>query len=1348
MAKRIDIVFGSKIDETGIKTDIKQIEKTFQKLNLKINPEFDESAIKQMQKNLKIVTDEATKLSSLTTSFSQGGVKYDVSQTQSKNYQYRKAEISIDEDASITNTEKRLKSLYRTAIETQDQINNAVKGGLTTYQKELQNNLLNIEKSISSTKEKMSSLGVDTSENLVIGRLEERLDNSKTEQSITEQKKLYSELDSTITNLRASEVSLEKAQAYHSDGRTIQALQQQVDLYKQQVSEITSSKNATEELKTAAQKAVEESAIASKAIGARAAEKQGVQDLTLYTNQLKNLTKVQIELASVQSKVTKGTIANDSATQKYIASLQSEESSLKTALNGTQQLLEGTNAYDEALSRRALAEKRVKTSTDAMNVSTQKSKSILSQLEGISKNFTKSLMGVAAGAQAFQLVRRAIQQAMATIKELDSTMTQVRMVTEGTRQETYELANQYSELAKRMGSTTTEVANGATEWLRQGKSIEDTNKALEASMILSKVGNIEASQSTELLTSTLNGYKKTASDAMHVVDALTAVDLNAATSAKELAEALQNTANMARVNGVEFEQLLGMVGSVSEATRRSASVVGNSFKTIFSRLTNVSAGKDIDDEGESINDVEESLSKVGIVLRESSGEWRNMYEVISEVATKWKEFSSVERDQVSTAMAGTRQRETFLSLMENWNRAVELSSIALNSEGSAMNKFNIYLDSVEAHINTMKTAWQDLVYSQGFTDLLRTGIDLVTKLIEVIDYLLNNPIVQFAAAAGAAKLLGSQLQKAWSWIAGKSVISGLAQASSGMISYGTAIKGIGTAAKVAGSSLVRFLGPVGIAIGLFEVAKWAFDEFTTSTEEYKEALQETQNQIETYSNELQALYGIKPEDRSEFDKKRINILENEIRLLKEREAIEARSLYQSQSKDRAGIYDLTYDTGENIQITSYKNHQKALEEAFSSKDIKAQEEESKILNQLEQNFLEVAKAINEAESQGIELTASDERLKQALKDVGFWEQATGESIDGTTEQISNQELAVKDVTSAFENVVSGYNLLNDVLKDVTDTGILSLDNLNSIIDRYPELSEQVSNYLLGLASTQDVLNALQGAYLIDEQNLATNLINKLKLQSNYYQLLSSMDSAMINAFADEYNLDLDNHGNYLSVKEATEKQLLQNLSSWWKIYYGEELAHVEQLQKLINDSNVPAEYRNYGQALEKNVMGALERLNKIYDDSFSLNIKNSYKSIQNSIDSTSKASKGASEQEKSYEKLLQMTIKMLKKKKEIEKNALKEQLDGYKKVINAQKELLDLQDDEYNHTRELEEKNKNISYLKNRLAEIELDTSAEGTKKRLELEKELSEAEKELEDYQHDYSIEQQKDALDRKSVV
>lgn len=211
-------------------------------------------------------------------------------------------------------------------------------------------------------------------------------------------------------------------------------------------------------------------------------------------------------------------------------------------------------------------------------------------------------------------------------------------------------------------------------------------------MTLSKVGAMESAEATELLTSTLNGYKMAAEDSMGVVDKISAIDMAAATSSEELMVALSRTANSADDAGVSFDKLLAMIATTSSVTRKSASTIGESFKTIFARMSNVAAGKDIDDTGESLNDVEESLEKVGIRLRDSQDEWRNFEEVIDEVAGRWDDFTSTQQSQVATAIAGTRQQENFRALMNNWSQVEQLVGVAETSTGSASQKMEIYLD--------------------------------------------------------------------------------------------------------------------------------------------------------------------------------------------------------------------------------------------------------------------------------------------------------------------------------------------------------------------------------------------------------------------------------------------------------------------------------------------------------------------------------------------------------------------------------------------------------------------------------------------------------------------------------
>ena len=155
--------------------------------------------------------------------------------------------------------------------------------------------------------------------------------------------------------------------------------------------------------------------------------------------------------------------------------------------------------------------------------------------------FTGYQLGLRAVQATVQLLVRAFNDAIETIKELNGYMTEVQMVAMTSNEETAELADSYSKLAKQLGATTKDIAEGSVEWLRQGKTLEEVESLMEATMTMSKVGAISAGDATEYLTSTLNGYKMSAEDAMSIVDKMSAVDLAAATSVEELALALQKT---------------------------------------------------------------------------------------------------------------------------------------------------------------------------------------------------------------------------------------------------------------------------------------------------------------------------------------------------------------------------------------------------------------------------------------------------------------------------------------------------------------------------------------------------------------------------------------------------------------------------------------------------------------------------------------------------------------------------------------------------------------------------------------------------------------------------------------
>lgn len=1399
MAKRIDILFGSRIDESGAKKDIQRIKTIFKSSDLKIVPQIDNSVLKEFQRNLKVTIDEATKLKTLTSGFTQNGVKYSVTQKESSANQWSKPTVSIDYIESMDTLEKKLKSLYRTAIETQTNINNATKTGADTYKKYWEASLNSIEEEIKKTESSLSSFGVNVTDDRTIQRLSDKLDNAKTEQGAIEQKKAFDDLEVALSNLTVAETKLEKAQAYHSSSETITALQEQVNLWKQQVTEITNAANATDELKKKAASGLQESSTTAKAAGSVASEKQGIKDLEEYSRVLKQITKRKIELADAEKSVESSTQKSNQAVESYVNELKQEILMLTTKLDLLEKGMTGTDALTEATNNRALAEQRVKTAIAESNTKGQEQLTLVDKLKSSFKGYFNNFMSYGLVNNAMNAMTTAIRQSINAVIELNTAMTDVQMVTGESAEQTAELAHQYSQMAKELGATTTEIANGATEWLRQGKSVAETNQLLESSMILSKVGAIESSQATELLTSTLNGYKKEANEAMHVVDAMSAVDLAAATSVEELAVALQSTANMARVNGVGFEQLLGMVGAVSEASRRSASVVGNSFKTIFSRLTNVAAGKMTDDLGEPLNDVEQVFNGLNIKLRDSSGEFRNMYDVISELANKWTKLDNVEQNWVATSVAGTRQRETFLTLMENWDRAVTLSTTALNSEGMAMDKMSIYLESIEANLNKLKAAVEDLLYSEEIVNVINLVIKAITRLVEGISWLIdklggvNSAVLATVAiflklksainiAKDTEKVSGAL--KVFSEIAGsgnktiKVLTSTFSAFKDGVLAGKDAI-------NIAGAALWAspFVKVAVVLAGITAIVA-AFDALITTTEEYEDILAETQSKLQEVSDKRNALeQKAEVEQLTEAEKEYLEVLKAEEGILEAREKRDRQNVYNSAAKDveRGGegfwarakeaafmssqnpvnelglpipnkapvveynvaIEELTGNIEEYKEVTDQLNNSngKSLEE------YEALQERQQELSQV---FLEHIKRISEANTYGLELTDTDRQLAEMMEKAGITAESLSDALKGVSNELDGTGDDIQRITQEVSGLQSAYDNLISVEEEIAETGTLSIETLDSIVSRYPQLNEAVTNYLLGLASTEDVLAAIQEAYKVDEENAYNNIINKLKMQSNYYSILPQMDAALMNQLASNYNLDLDNHSTYAQAKGDIEMSLLQELSDKWGAFYGAQFKSLQEFADFAQSFDGPeakqiqADAKKYSERFAE----AQAALDKVYDDSIKLRL-DGYKQVSSAAKDAAKAGGSASskqsEQEKAYNDLLQMTIKMLKKKKELEKEALKEQLDGYKKVIDAQKDLLDLQDDEYNHKREVEDQNKNISSLEAQIAELQFDTSAEGTKKRLELEEELAEAKRDLEDYQHDYSIDQQKDALDRE---
>ena len=212
---------------------------------------------------------------------------------------------------------------------------------------------------------------------------------------------------------------------------------------------------------------------------------------------------------------------------------------------------------------------------------------------------------------------------------------------------------------------------------------------------------------------------------------------------------------------------------VAETTQKSAESVGESFKTLYARFGKIAAGKfetsqeELEQEGLSsedmsnLNEIEQVLKAVGIELRDTPEHFRDIDSVLAEIAGKWNTFSDVQKSGIATAVAGTRQRENFLVLMENWDNVGKYAEIAANAYGTAVEKMEAYSQGVEAARKRVQAAWEGFALIVNESGILEAAFNGLATAIENIHWIILAAITSLVASnpAGAAATLSQAFTK-------------------------------------------------------------------------------------------------------------------------------------------------------------------------------------------------------------------------------------------------------------------------------------------------------------------------------------------------------------------------------------------------------------------------------------------------------------------------------------------------------------------------------------------------------------------------------------------------------------
>lgn len=324
-----------------------------------------------------------------------------------------------------------------------------------------------------------------------------------------------------------------------------------------------------------------------------------------------------------------------------------------------------------------------------------------------------------------------VQRAFEYVQKLDTSLNDIRIVTGKSADDMERFAENANKTAKELSASTRDITEGALIYYQQGDTDEDAMAKAEITQKAANVSQISAEDASEYLTAVWNGYQvanEAAQEGMQVyeeyVDKLAAVSAATASDLEESSIAMSKVASSANAMGVDFDQLNAQIATIISVTRQAPESVGTALKTIYARLGDLAIDGE-DEFGTTLGDVSGKMKQMGIDVVDETGNLRDMGTVIEEVAAKWDTWTEAQRQAAAVAMAGKRQYNNLIALFDNWDMYVDVLNTSQTALGTLQEQQDIYTERTSAHIQNMKTSFEDLYDSILDTNSINTVVDLI-----------------------------------------------------------------------------------------------------------------------------------------------------------------------------------------------------------------------------------------------------------------------------------------------------------------------------------------------------------------------------------------------------------------------------------------------------------------------------------------------------------------------------------------------------------------------------------------------------------------------------------------------
>lgn len=365
-----------------------------------------------------------------------------------------------------------------------------------------------------------------------------------------------------------------------------------------------------------------------------------------------------------------------------------------------------------------------------------------------------STFGVMLGNLAENIISGAINKMKELIvgtvnvgETFDTSMSQVGAVSGAAGDELDKLRDKAKEMGVNTKFSASEAADAFNYMAMAGWKTEDMINGIDGVLNLAAASGADLATTSDIVTDALTAMGYSAGDAGRLADVMAAASSNANTNVEMMGQTFQYAAPIVGALGYSMEDTAVAIGLMANAGIK-ADKAGTALRSILTRLSAPP------------KECAKEMENLGVSMTDSEGNMKSLDQIMQDLREAFDGLTETEQTAAAKHIAGQQAMSGLLAIVnaapEDFNK---LTDAVANSEGAAEKMANTMLDNLGGEMTLLSSKLEgvQLAIYEKFEPALRKGVEILDKLLDTVQFVIDHSDEFVAVLTGMAAALGTYL---------------------------------------------------------------------------------------------------------------------------------------------------------------------------------------------------------------------------------------------------------------------------------------------------------------------------------------------------------------------------------------------------------------------------------------------------------------------------------------------------------------------------------------------------------------------------------------------------------------